>query len=649
MTVAESPAEVPVSESSADAQVRSADREVRPARRVSDRVANAATAALLFLALPLLTSHAMPDLLEQHDYLNLDIGIALAVAAVSLNLLLGYAGQISLGHAGFLAAGGFASGIVTSRWGGSIVLGMLFAIVVTALLAFVVGLPALRLRGLYLAIVTLIFGLAMSASLLRMDFLSGGSAGIALPRRLWGDTLSNDNAGYLAASLLLLLLVWVVDVNIVRSRVGRAMRTIRENEAVAQSFGIDVVRYKLLAFVVSGAMAGLAGAMYGHALGFINSESPFKFELSLQLVIIVMVAGTGHRLAVIITALVFWVLPSFIEGLHAWAYVLGALGLRVTVSRHPAGLGDLLQHRRKPPAADEEDEADEAMPPLPQLPVPDRVVAAAGGAGPLLEVSDVSVRFGGLHAVDGVSFTVPAGRIIGLIGPNGAGKSTMFNAITGHVRTTRGHIRYRGEEIQGLRGDRRARLGIARSFQQVGLAKDMTVRENFLLAQHQLARYGDVEALLRLPRAARDEAEFARRTEEAIEALGFGPLADMPVRNLSGGQQRIVEIACLLMTAPDLVMLDEPSAGMAPAAAENLATRLRDLRDVVGRTVLLIEHNVPLVLDTCDYVYVLDAGRLIAEGKPRDIAANPLVIDAYFGQLHDVGPASLADTAGAPR
>jgi branched-chain amino acid transport system ATP-binding protein len=157
------------------------------------------------------------------------------------------------------------------------------------------------------------------------------------------------------------------------------------------------------------------------------------------------------------------------------------------------------------------------------------------------------------------------------------------------------------------------------------------VRENFLLAQHQLAPYNDVEALLMLPRAARVEAEFRERADQAITALGFEAMADMPVRNLSGGQQRIVEIACLLVTAPELVLLDEPSAGMAPAAAENLAARLRDLRDALGRTVLLIEHNVPLVLDTCDYVYVLDAGRLIAEGAPGEIAANRAVIDAYFG------------------
>jgi branched-chain amino acid transport system ATP-binding protein len=270
---------------------------------------------------------------------------------------------------------------------------------------------------------------------------------------------------------------------------------------------------------------------------------------------------------------------------------------------------------------------------LPRLPVPERPVALdlLGGTANLLEVEDVVVRFGGLQAVDHASLVVPAGRIIGLIGPNGAGKSTLFNAVSGLVRIDGGLIRYRGREIQSLRSDQRARLGIARSFQQVGLAKDLTVRDNFLLAQHQLAPYGDLEALLMSPRAGRTEREFATRTDEAIEALGFQQLADMPVRNLSGGQQRIVEIACLLMTAPDLVMLDEPSAGMAPAAAENLATRLRDLRDALGRTVLLIEHNVPLVLDTCDYVYVLDAGRMIAQGEPRDIAANQQVIDAYFG------------------
>jgi branched-chain amino acid transport system permease protein len=603
-----------------------------PARRPRERLWNTVTAAALMIALPLLTEHAMPRLLQPHDYLNLDVGVALAVAAMSLNLLLGYAGQISLGHGGLLAAGAFTSGIVTSRWGGSMVFGMLLAIVTTAALAFVVGLPALRLRGLYLAIVTVVFGLVMQYSVLRSSVFSGGSAGVPLYRRVWGSRVSTDHTVYLVVSLLLLLLVWLVDVNVVRTRLGRAFRTIRENESVAQAFGIPVTRYKLLAFVLSGAMAGLAGAMYGHAIGFVNNEAPLNFNLSLQLVIIVVVAGAGHRLAAIITALVFWVFPSFITGLHQWAYIVGALALMDVVSRHPDGLAGMLEHRRRPKVV-ADDDLDDELPALPQLPVPARPVTAGVVLdAPMLEVSGVSVRFGGLQAVDCVDLTVPAGKIIGLIGPNGAGKSTLFNAVSGLVRIETGRISFRGQEIHGLRCDQRARLGIARSFQQVGLAKDLSVRENFLLAQHQLAPYNDLEALMMLPRAGRLERELRARAEEAVQALGFAHLADMPVRNLSGGQQRIVEIACLLVTAPELVMLDEPSAGMAPAAAESLAGRLRDLRDALGRTVLLIEHNVPLVLDTCDYVYVLDAGRLIAEGEPGEIAANQDVIDAYFGR-----------------
>jgi branched-chain amino acid transport system permease protein len=602
---------------------------VRRQRGPRDRLWNALTATALFITLPLLTEHAMPRLLQQHDYLNIDVGVAIAVAAVSLNLLLGYTGQLSLGHSALLAVGAFASGIVVSRWHGSMVWGLLFAVAATAVVALVIGLPALRLRGEYLGIVTLVFGLVMQYSVLRSTLFSGGSAGIALPRRIWGDRTSTDNTWYLVVCLLLLLLVWFIDVNVMGSRVGRAFRVIREDEAVAQAFGIPVTRYKLLAFVLSGAIAGLAGAMYGHAIGFVNNEAPFNQLQSLTLVTIVVVAGLGHRLAAIVVALSFWVLPSFIQGLHGWAYIIGAVGLLATVALHPGGLAE-LGHRRRPPR---DDDADDEMPSLPELPVPTLALAHRQEPGaPVLEVDGVSVRFGGLQAVDDVHLVVPAGKIVGLIGPNGAGKSTLFNAVSGLVRIQGGRIRFQGQEIQGLRTDQRAALGIARSFQQVGLAKDLSVRENFLLAQHQLASYNDAAALLMLPRAAHAEVQLRERADEAIEALGFGAMADMPLRNLSGGQQRIVEIACLLVTAPQLVMLDEPSAGMAPAAAESLAGRLRALRDTLDRTVLLIEHNVPLVLDTCDYVYVLDAGRLIAEGLPADIAANQQVIDAYFGQ-----------------
>jgi ABC-type branched-subunit amino acid transport system ATPase component len=332
--------------------------------------------------------------------------------------------------------------------------------------------------------------------------------------------------------------------------------------------------------------------------------------------------------------------------LHAIAPIIGSALLMLTIARHPGGMAELLTRRSRPPAQVDDD--DTSVPALPDLPLPtashSSVVPYPRGNEAMLEVEDVTVRFGGLTAVDHASLHVPAGQIIGLIGPNGAGKSTLFNAVSGLVRTDGGIVRFRGEQIQQLRSDQRARLGIARSFQHVGLAMDLSIRDNLLLAQHQLASYRDIAAMLMAPGVGRRESELRDRADTAVDALGFADAADKPVKLLSGGQQRIVEIACLLLTAPDLVMLDEPSAGMAPGVAENLAARLRELRDALGRTVLLIEHNVPLVMDTCDFVYVLDAGRVVASGTPAEITSDPRVIEAYFGTAPDPGAPT---TAGA--
>ena len=595
--------------------------------RAWSRRATAATALAMAVGLPLATNRWMPDLISGHTWLTLDVAVATGLMALSLNLLLGYAGQISLGHAGLIGAGAFISGTVTSRWGLPMPLGIVLAGVAAAGVALVIGVPALRLKGLYLAIATAVFGLTMQYSVFRSSAISGGSGGIALPRLIHGDTFLTDNVQYLVLCLVVLIAVWAVDVNITQTRVGRAFRTIRENEAVAQAFGIDVVRYKLLAFVVSGAMAGVAGALFGHAIGFVNNDT-FSLNLSLQIVIIVIVGGIGSRVAVMLAAVAFVVLPLYIGGLQGWEYVIGAVVLMLTVSRHPGGIAELLARRRFAAPADDDE------PSFPTFPAPlarGGVLRAAKGAD-VLEVEDLTVRFGGLTAVDAANLHVPPGTVVGLIGPNGAGKTTLFNAVSGLVRPAAGTVRFRGREIQGLGVDARARLGIARSFQQVGLVKDLSVRENFLVAQHQLARYSDAEALLMLRRAARTEATFRQRADDALAHLDLADLGDMPVRTLSGGQQRLVEIACLLMTAPELVLLDEPSAGLSPAATEQLAQRVGELRDVHGRTVLLIEHNIPVVLETCDLVYVLDAGRIIAQGPPTAVVRNTAVIDAYFGR-----------------
>jgi branched-chain amino acid transport system ATP-binding protein len=252
-------------------------------------------------------------------------------------------------------------------------------------------------------------------------------------------------------------------------------------------------------------------------------------------------------------------------------------------------------------------------------------------AGVVLECTDIRVHFGGLVAVDDASLAVPRGRTVGLIGPNGAGKTTLFDVLSGRRQPDSGRVQLLGNDVSSHGAERRARAGLGRTFQNIGLVRDLSVTENFLLAQHHVSGYDPFSALVYTPPVARGERELRERADAAIEALGFQRYARTPVGNLSIGQQRIVELGAVLLTAPEVVLLDEPAAGMSPAAAESLAERLIDLRDVLGRTVLLIEHNIPLVMATCDDLYVMAAGRIIAHGTPNEVVHDGLVLEAYLG------------------
>lgn len=594
---------------------------------------------LAFAVVPPVLTHAAPGVLTPVRANDLGTAAAFAAAAIALNLLMGYAGQISLGHAAFLGIGAFTSGLLTGRGPQVPMLaGLIAAAIAGAVFAFAIGIPALRLRGLYLAIATIGFSFMMQQSLFRWGPVSGGSAGVELPRPRFGDVYLRENGDYLAIMLVVAFLVWILDENVVRTKIGRAFHAIRTDEPVAQSFGIDVARYKLLAFVLSGAIAGVAGALYAHMIGFVNSDT-FDFQRSLLLVVMVVVGGLGSRTGVVVSAVVYSILPQMLKWLAGWDQIIGAALLIDVMARHPGGIAQAIRDAKTARAikaaraAGTNDAPDPVLPKLPDLPRPHGLLPrpqVLAGA-PLLEVRDVSVRFGGLQALDKASLVVPKGKIVGLIGPNGAGKSTLFNAVSGLVRAE-GRVTFMGRDITALAPDARARLGIGRTFQMIGLAKDRSVHENFLLAQHAVASYGTGAALLALPSAARVERELEQRATQAIEALGFERYAETPVRNLSHGQQRIVELGCALVTAPELLMLDEPSAGMAPAAVESLAQRLRDIRDELGRTVLLIEHHIPLVLDVCDEIYVLNFGRVLAHGSTDEVARQPEVMAAYFGE-----------------
>jgi branched-chain amino acid transport system ATP-binding protein len=249
----------------------------------------------------------------------------------------------------------------------------------------------------------------------------------------------------------------------------------------------------------------------------------------------------------------------------------------------------------------------------------------------VLAVRDISVRFGGLQAVDGASIHVDRGTIVGLMGPNGAGKTTLFNAISGALTPDGGTVQFLGENISALPSHVRAARGMGRTFQLIGLAKDQSVYENLLIAQHLAAPYGIAAALTSLG-SRRWERDIRDRADKTLDGLGFGRFRDTPVARLSHGQQRIVEIGCALVTSPELLMLDEPSAGMSPAASEDLAATLIDIRDKLGRTILLIEHSIPLVLGTADELYVMDGGRVIANGEPIEVVQRPEVVTAYLGQ-----------------
>jgi ABC-type branched-subunit amino acid transport system ATPase component/ABC-type branched-subunit amino acid transport system permease subunit len=595
------------------------------------------------LAVALVIAAVVPPVLGHNGFstswlFDIGIGVATAAAALSLNILMGYAGQVSLGHFAFLGAGAFASGIITGAE--RLALPFLIAVGVAAAagagLAFLVGLPALRLRGLSLAVATIFLAFAAEESLFRAHWISRGAAGASLPRPQINTFIFTNNGDYLAVLLVMFIAIWWIDMNVTSSKLGRAFHAIRTNESVAAAFGVDVTRYKLLAFTVSGALAGVAGAMYGHLYGNVNSEA-FNYRQSLLLVIIVVLGGLGSRVGVTVAAAFYAVFPLVLDRFfetNLLDLIIGAALLMYTVSRHPGGLAEVFRDARERRAKGAEQPSDEE-PPMPALPRLDAAPRANGNAGDIvLSASEVTVHFGGVAALTDAGVDVPRGKIVGLIGPNGAGKTTLFNAISGVITPEAGHISLFGRDVTNLPAHARARLGLGRSFQLIGLAKDLSVTENLLLAQHQLATYDPASALLRLPRASRVERELGERARSAIEALGFDRYADTPVQNLSHGQQRIVEIGCLLVTAPEILMLDEPSAGMSPALVENLADRLKEMRDELGKTILLIEHNVPLVLDVCDELWVLDAGAVIANGDPKRVVGDRDVVDAYLGRVN---------------
>jgi branched-chain amino acid transport system permease protein len=533
-----------------------------------------------------------------------NMALIFGMLAVSLNIVLGYAGLISLGHAGLFGIGAYTAALLTTgRDGIWFIPAFLAAGAVTAVAGLLVGLPILRLKGHYLALSTLGFGEIVGSLLLNWRSLTLGNNGVGEipPPAAFGFALDTDLRFYyllMPIAGLTLLFAWRLAI----SRYGRLLFAIRDAELAAGSAGVNVPALKLLAFTVSAAIAGFAGALYAHLMAYISPDV-FGFDVTAQLLSMVVVGGLGSVAGPMIGAAILTFLPEVLRVSAAYYQLIYGAGMIALVVFLPLGLVGVLGRR------------------APRAPVGVRTAPPAAAApmvqpvlrpGPLLQVTGLQKRFGGLVAIGGLDFTVATGSIHALIGPNGSGKSTFINLASGLYHPNAGTILFDGQRISGVRPWRIAQAGLARSFQNLRTFRSLTVMDNVLVGS------GKGDAL-------------QRRAEDALDLLGLWHLRGQPITTLPHEQQRLVEIArCVAMQAR-MIMLDEPAAGMNPTEVDRLVLAIQTLRRR-GITILLVEHNMPMVMRVADQITVLNFGRQIAEGAPAAIRADPAVIGAYLGK-----------------
>ena len=563
-----------------------------------------------------------------------------AIAAVGLSLLMGLAGQVSLGQAAFFATGAYTQAILVTKQGWHMFLALPVSVVAAMLLAFLVGLPMLRLRGHFLALATLGLGIIVTIVVRELEYTGGTSGIFGIPKPDFGGRVYDSPAEYFWLLSPVVLLAVALGEKLTHSRIGRALGAVNDSEVAAECLGVDTFRLRLRVFVLAAAYAGLAGALYAHWLAVVSPESA-NFPLSVSFLLMVVLGGLGTVWGALTGAIAVEVLdegmrdliPQLIPGASGEVQLLGfGVVLVLVVILVPGGLAQLwsmlvrrVRGTREDPGVDEG-----AAPPalgeeldllLAQAEVPER-------GTPLLRVEGLTKRYGGVTALSDVDLRVDAGEVVGLIGPNGAGKTTAFNIITGVLQPTQGVVELAGKEVQGDRPSTVAALGATRTFQNLQTFRSATVRGNVRVARHLRTRAGLLRGMLGLDRA--EERRTDEEVDRVLTATGLQQHADRPITALSFGQQRQVEVARALALAPVLLLLDEPMAGLSGAEREHLSQMLRRVRES-GISVLLVEHDVAAVMALADRIYVLDDGVLIAEGTPREIRANPAVIAAYLG------------------
>lgn len=573
------------------------------------------------LGLPLLiaaTSFAMPS-----HWLTLLIYIGIAsLVCIGLCIMTGYAGITSFGQAAFVGVGAYTTALLTTAFQLSPWVSLPASIAVTIACAFLIGWITVRLSGHYLVLGTFAWSIGLYYVFANVKALGGYNGITGLPQLFYAAG-ADERVPFNIAVWLFVAITLLIGINILDSRPGRAIRAVR-SKAMAESFGIDTSHYKLVVFILAAGMAGLAGWLHAHFLRFVN-PNPFHLNASVEYLFMAIIGGVGNLIGAIAGSAIVVIAKSWLQGAlpglikTTGNYEIVAFGLVVLLLLHfaPKGVMALMPAKVRLYSR----LGRRSARPLTQSAKP-----VAGTR--VLQLENVTKNFGGLRAVDNVTFSVGAGEIVALVGPNGAGKSTLFDLMSGLAPLTSGTITLLDERIEGRPARAIARRGLSRSFQHTQLRGDMTVLENVALGGHLRSRNGTLRAALRLDR--QEEAALLSEAAAHAENLGLGAALNVPAGTLALGQQRIVEVARALMADPVIVLLDEPAAGLRFREKQELSSAIREMQRR-GISVLLIEHDLEFVGAIADRVIVLDFGTRIAEGTPEAVIRDPRVIEAYLG------------------